>query len=221
MSLVASIRVGTDIVVAADSRVHFTKTGYYLDNARKISSCEGRIAIGWVGYQDLSATVIENFEKMLFKKSSTHLDEDVSVFQQVAVAAYRDFALFTGQAQAKANFLIAGFDGSKARIYLCLQDESFVPVCCSDSAITTLGTDEIAAIYLSNLEPFIDSTDKAIKSLVFAFAETSKHYVNVSSQIDIWIVSQNHVAMLPKEVTRNVQAEMSEMGAKLWQELVS
>ncbi|MGC8691312.1 MAG: hypothetical protein ACP5SP_07755, partial [Caldisericum sp.] len=96
MSLIVSIKVGKNIIIAADTRVHFPKTGYYSDNAKKIFIFEGKIAIGWIGDQDFSLKTIENFKKIISKENFSSLNKFMLTFQQVAVTTYKDFFLLTG-----------------------------------------------------------------------------------------------------------------------------
>ncbi|MGC8575736.1 MAG: hypothetical protein ACP5L3_04355 [Caldisericum sp.] len=140
MSLIVSIKVGKNIIIAADTRVHFPKTGYYSDNAKKIFIFEGKIAIGWIGDQDFSLKTIEN-----------------------------------------------------------------VP---SNEFFTMLGTDLRDILYLSNLKPFIDNSDKAIKSLIFVFKETSKHFVNVSPEINVYVLSKNGTVSLSEKVIKSLEVEV-------------
>jgi len=181
MSIVISMKSSNAIILAADSRVHCPKTGFYLDKEKKIYSFDNRLAVAWVGYENFALKIKEVISEHLYTHPSATFAELVSNFQGTAIKNWKDFLNLTGGTKQKVSFILAGFNKNhEPEVYLSSVEDSFVLIHKIDFCVA-LGSDQIVVPYISHLAPFIKSTEDMKKVAVYLLYETSQFYLNVSS----------------------------------------
>lgn len=228
MTLILAVKGDDFLILAGDSRAHYSKTGYYLDSMEKIFAYKDKLLVGGFGSEMFISNLDYHLSQRFVAQNHGELltfEETLSEFNNLAVKEWQCFTTsLPNDRKPGVGFLILGFDsGGMPQIFEAFPENSFTPCVYTMSKVAALGSDSIVTTIGEDLLRDAECIEDYKLAMTYLLWKTASRYSTVGLKKIKMIVGKrdDRFLVIESDEIERMIGESEKIDKSLWKHFYS